>query len=262
MSQAPRARSLQRALLVVLAVTCAALAPAGARAGAPRASGPREYGCPILPRTDPLNQEVAHAPVSPESAAYVASIGLSAHLHPDFGTEPSYGIPYAVAAPRAAAGAGQVHRIRVGIKPRAVSDSRGRTDRGWPGAEGDRHVLVIQEGSCMLYELYGAARSGSGLDGCLRRGLQPAQQRAAPGRMDLGRRRGPADLPAARALPGGRLGADRPRAAGDGAARRSAATSTPPPTTRPGALTRTCRRWACGCGCGPATASRASRESR
>jgi hypothetical protein len=30
------------------------------------------------------------------------------------------------------------------------------------GEEGDRHVLVLQKGSCKLYELYGARRSGAG----------------------------------------------------------------------------------------------------
>ena len=72
----------------------------------------------------------------------------------------------------------------------------------------------------MLYELYDAARKRRGLDGGLGRRVQSAQQRAAARRLDLGGRRGPADLPAARALPRGRGGADRPRAARDGAARR------------------------------------------
>ena len=34
------------------------------------------------------------------SADYIASIGLSAHLHADFGSNPAYGIPYAVVGPR------------------------------------------------------------------------------------------------------------------------------------------------------------------
>jgi hypothetical protein len=32
------------------------------------------------------------------------------------------------------------------------------------GEEGDRHVLVLQRGSCRLYELYAASRHGSGWD--------------------------------------------------------------------------------------------------
>src|SRR5580704_19012509 len=64
-----------------------------------RAGAELEYGCPILPADDPLNQEIADAPVNPNSANYIASIGLGAHLHPDFGTNPTYGIPYTVVGP-------------------------------------------------------------------------------------------------------------------------------------------------------------------
>ena len=102
--------------LVLLGAVLAANAGASAGVSPARSSaaaGPREYGCPILPAGNPINQEIAHAPVSPRSAEYVASIGLGAHLHPDFGTEPGYGIPYAVAGPRAGARAGHLHRIRL-----------------------------------------------------------------------------------------------------------------------------------------------------
>ena len=35
------------------------------------------------------------------------------------------------------------------------------------GEEGDRHVLVLQEGACKLYELYHARRRGAGWEaGC------------------------------------------------------------------------------------------------
>jgi hypothetical protein len=127
------------------------------------ASTPIEYGCPILPAEDPLNQEIANAPVSPNSAAYVASIGLTAHLHPDFGTEPSYGIPYTVVGPK---------QLKVPIKfteygaesnpgPYPVPADAPIEGGGRKG-EGDKHVLVVQEGSCMLYELYDAHRKGKG----------------------------------------------------------------------------------------------------
>jgi hypothetical protein len=64
--------------------------------------GVSEYGCPILPPEDPLNQEVADLPESPLSQQYVQSIGLTAHLHPDFGVNPAYGIPYEVVGPEQA----------------------------------------------------------------------------------------------------------------------------------------------------------------
>ena len=56
--------------------------------------------CPIFPADNPINQEITHAPVAPDSAQYIASIGASLHLHADFGSNPAYGIPYVVVGPR------------------------------------------------------------------------------------------------------------------------------------------------------------------
>jgi hypothetical protein len=122
-----------------------------------------EGGCPILPADNPLNQEVASLPVSPNSKAYVEKIGLSAHLHPDFGINPGYGIPYAVVGPE---------QQKVPIKftlYKSESDPgpypippEAAIEGGGKKGKGDKHVLVVQEGSCMLYELYKAARKGKG----------------------------------------------------------------------------------------------------
>ncbi len=131
--------------------------PPRGRAGAP----PREYGCPIFPASNPLNQDISRAPVDPNSANYIASIGLSAHLHPDFGTDPSYGIPYAVVGP------GQ-QKVPITFASFGEESNPGPypipQDAPVEGAgeAGDRHVLVLQRGSCKLYELYAAQRSGAG----------------------------------------------------------------------------------------------------
>jgi hypothetical protein len=146
-----------RSCLPPLILTLACAAPALARV----AAGPREYSCPLFPAGNPLNRDISHAPADPNSARYIASIGLTGHLHPDFGTEPSYGIPYAVVGP---------HQPKVGI---AFSEFGEESNPGpYPipanapvegaGEEGDRHVLVLQTGSCRLYELYGAQRKGAG----------------------------------------------------------------------------------------------------
>ena len=119
-----------------------------------------EGGCPIFPADNPLNEEVAGLPARPNSQAYVESIGLTAHLHPDFGNNPGYGIPYEVV------GAGQP---KVPIKftaYRSESDpgpypipSDAAIEGGGAKGKGDKHVLVVQEGSCFDYELYKAARN-------------------------------------------------------------------------------------------------------
>ncbi|MGO9763016.1 MAG: hypothetical protein ACLP1Q_17330 [Solirubrobacteraceae bacterium] len=160
------ARFALSATALALSLALASTLPSSSDATAKdvhRASAALEYGCPILPPEDPLNQEIAGAPINPNSASYVASIGLSAHLHPDFGTEPSYGIPYTVVGPE---------QPKVPIKfTKYGSESNpgpypvppnAPIEGGGKKGHGDKHVLVVQEGTCMLYELYDAHRKGAG----------------------------------------------------------------------------------------------------
>jgi hypothetical protein len=121
----------------------------------------RPHRCPILPASNPINREIAHAPADPRSAQYIASIGASLRLHADFGTNPAYGIPYAVVGP---------HQPKVPIDFTAYGSESDPGPYPVPpnapvegaGEEGDRHVLVLQEGTCRLYELYDARRAGRG----------------------------------------------------------------------------------------------------
>ena len=147
---------------------------AHASASRARASAPREYSCPIFPAGNSLNQDISRAPVDANSARYIEAIGAGGHLHADFGTNPSYGIPYAVV------GAGQP---KVPIR---FSEYGAESDPGpYPipsaapvegaGEEGDRHVLVLQKGSCRLYELYAARRLAAGMGSGVGSRLQPAQ---------------------------------------------------------------------------------------
>lgn len=143
----------------VAAIVLAGAAISTASALAP--AGPREYGCPLFPANNSLNRDISHAPVDPRSAQYIASIGLSGHLHPDFGTNPGYGIPYTAVGPK---------QPRV---PIAFSEFGEESEPGpYPippnapvegaGEAGDQHVLVLQKGTCKLYELYAAHRHGAG----------------------------------------------------------------------------------------------------
>ena len=160
---------IRAALLIALAAmslicvgsASARVSGAGAVARATTAAGPHEYSCPILPASNPLNQDISHLPVDSNSASYIASIGASTHLHADFGSNPSYGIPYAVVA-------GGQPKV-----PIRFTEFGKESDPGpYPvppnapvegaGEAGDRHVLVLQKGSCRLYELYSARRHGGG----------------------------------------------------------------------------------------------------
>jgi hypothetical protein len=155
------------ALILALSVTAGAVGvSASHRAHVVRERvGPAdtENGCPILPADNSLNQEVAGLPVSPNSQHYIESIGLSAHLHPDFGVNPSYGIPYTVV------GEGQPKVPIKFTKYKSESEPgpypiplNAPIEGGGKRGHGDKHVLVMQEGTCMLYELYKATQKGEG----------------------------------------------------------------------------------------------------
>ena len=158
------ASAIAVAVLVAVTLTGALAASSGANGLRARAaSAPEEYGCPILPAEDLLNQEIADAPVNRNSAYYIASIGLSAHLHPDFGTEPSYGIPYTVVGPEQAKVPIKLTKYRSESNPGPYPvPANAPIEGGGKNGHGDKHVLVVQEGSCILYEMYDAKRKGAG----------------------------------------------------------------------------------------------------
>jgi hypothetical protein len=151
-------------IVVTASIPALAKAPPGDPGTARTSSAtPHEGACPVLPASNPLNQEIALAPENPNSARYIASIGADIHLHADFGTPASYGIPYTVVGPDQRKV--PIHFTEYGdesdpgpypIPPNAPVEGAGE--------EGDRHVLVLQEGTCKLYELYSAQRRRSGWD--------------------------------------------------------------------------------------------------
>jgi hypothetical protein len=148
-----------RVLAVVAALTLAVAAPA---AGAPSLAS---SGCPLFPADNVWHADVSRLPVHPRSGAYLASMGTGAGIHADFGSGTweggPIGIPYTVVA------AGQA-RVPVRFGYAGESDPGpypippDAPVEGGPDAAGDRHVLVVQAGSCRLYELFDAHREGAG----------------------------------------------------------------------------------------------------
>ncbi len=143
-----------RGRLIAVLVAAVAVAPA-TTAGA--AGPPRLGGCPVLPKRHGFNRDISRAPVHPRSDAYIRSIG-EGFLHADFGGDGEYGIPFTV-VPR-----------EQPLVPIRFTDYGDESDPGpYPlpldaPVEGgsDHHVLVLQQGLCRLYELFGAERSGDG----------------------------------------------------------------------------------------------------
>jgi len=140
---------LLRMRILVLALAAWSLASQAA---------PTIGGCPVFPANNYWNTPVDTLPVHASSATWVNSIGASTNLHPDWGNvlADNYGIPYATVT---------ASQAKVPI----VFPADGYADESDPGpmpipadapieggaaSDGDRHVLVIDTSSCVLYELY------------------------------------------------------------------------------------------------------------
>ena len=149
-----------RATALALGVIVLASLAGAVPARAPR--GPAVGGCPVFPSTNAWNRDVSRDPVDPRSSAYISSIDAHGNhfLHADFGGHGAYGIPYGV-VPRG--------QRRVPIRFTAYGDESDRGPYPIPSAArveqgSDRHVLIVERGTCRLFEMFNARRSGSGWD--------------------------------------------------------------------------------------------------
>jgi hypothetical protein len=143
----------------VAALTLAAGVPA---AGAPSLAA---SGCPLFPADNVWHADVSRLPAHPRSGAYLAAIGRGAGIHADFGSGTwdggPIGIPYTVvpaSQPKVPVSFGYAGESDPGPYPIPP----GAPVEGGPDAGGDRHVLVVQAGTCRLYELFDAHREGAG----------------------------------------------------------------------------------------------------
>ena len=113
----------------------------------------------VFPADNAWNRDISHRPVAADSAALIASIGLDKPLHPDFGTEANYGIPYVVVNKTQP-------KVPVAFQYAAESDSGpypvppDAPIEGGPKATGDRHVLIVDRDNWRLYELFDAHYDG------------------------------------------------------------------------------------------------------
>ncbi len=143
---------------IVLALAAGLVISAGAPMEAATAVRiPGASSCRIFPSTNVWNKRVDTLPVRADSDTLVASVGVGAALHPDFGSYRGYGIPWNVVSsstprrtvtfqwPR------ELDRVKYPIpsKPRIEGGS-------------DRHMLLIDKSACKLYELFAARKTSSG----------------------------------------------------------------------------------------------------
>jgi hypothetical protein len=158
-----RRSSMRRShsLALILAATILLIGVAAARS-AP-AAPPSLGGCPLLPADNIWNVPIDNLPVAARSDDFINTIGRSTSLHPDFGANWNggpFGIPYLVVP------------ATQPLLPINFTDYGDESDPGpYPiplnaPIEGgsDRHVLVVRQGECKLYELFDAAPNGGGWD--------------------------------------------------------------------------------------------------
>jgi hypothetical protein len=137
--------------------------PPGACNGAALGLGASLQGFTAFPTDNPWNRDVSGDPVDPNSTAIIATIGAGTGLHPDFGQGlwqgSPIGIPYVVVAsssqakvPVTIAATGYPDECDPGPMPIPAT----APVEGGSGSTGDRHVLVLDRDTCLLYELYNA----------------------------------------------------------------------------------------------------------
>jgi hypothetical protein len=112
-----------------------------------------------FPSDNPWNQNVAGAPVDPNSAAIINYIGASDPVHPDFGSGEyngsSIGIPYIVVDSSQSPVAINFTAYGDESDPGPMPVPASAPIEGYPNpGSGDRHVLVLDNSNCWLYELY------------------------------------------------------------------------------------------------------------
>jgi len=126
---------------------------------------PAARHCPIFPASNAWNQRVDRLPVAADSAQLIASIGLDAPVHADFGSGKwdggPIGIPFDVVSKK-------THRSHVSFE---YADESNRVPypiprhvhiEGGQHATGDRHALLVDKSNCRLYELYDLRHTSRG----------------------------------------------------------------------------------------------------
>jgi hypothetical protein len=127
--------------------------------------------CRTFPASNWWHTDISHLPVNRLSARWLSHMSSSRKLHPDFGPSygdgPNYGIPITVVSSSHAkvavkfAYASESDKVKYPLGP----DTR---IEGGRNSSGDKHAIVIDKGTCRLYETWntrvvgGSWRAGSG----------------------------------------------------------------------------------------------------
>lgn len=144
---------MRQGLLVMFLTACASSSPIAA----PQPPNTNLGGCSLFPSNNIWNTSIANLPVDKNSSAYISSIGNTVGLHADFGSglyqgQP-IGIPYVVVP---------ANQPGVKISTFLYDDESDHAlypipanppIEGGASSKGDRHILIVREGECKLFEV-------------------------------------------------------------------------------------------------------------
>ena len=136
-------------------------APPGPTSRRQAGGGPVLDGCPVFPEDNIWNTRIDSLPKAALSNTYIDSIGPLHSLHADFGSAATNGIP--------------VTEIGHGTSAKPVTfDYADESDavpypipenpgiEGGSSSAGDRHILLVDPETCLLYELFAAQQKANG----------------------------------------------------------------------------------------------------
>jgi hypothetical protein len=116
-------------------------------------------GCPAFPADNAWNTPISGLPVDPRSTTWLAHMAAgSTFLHPDYGPAGGaypYGIPWQITSRRPTF-------VRIHFRYASQSErgpypfARRTPIEGGSDATGDRHALMVDPATCVLYELFDA----------------------------------------------------------------------------------------------------------
>ena len=108
------------------------------------------------------NTDISSAAVDPNSSSIISNWVGSVNVHPDWGNDPTYGIPYVVVD-------GTQSLVNINLNAYADESDPGPMPvpanapvEGGSSSTGDRHVLVLDSGNCFLYEMYNSSVNSDG----------------------------------------------------------------------------------------------------
>ena len=114
-------------------------------------------GCPMFPKNNIWNVPIDHLPVHANSAKFIESNGVDRNLHPDFSS--IGGIPYNVVP------AGQpkvpIDLVSPESDPGPYPIPENLAIEAGP-EDSDKHGVVLEQGTCKLYEVYQVKRKPTG----------------------------------------------------------------------------------------------------